>query len=108
MFWAVAHLRKNEITTNDGLINLFWPTYEGNFFDIGSKKLEEYIQQDQYPNTLFTFALFMAETKLSHSRKAYGLLDLMGDMGGIIEVLTFGCSFFINPISEHSFILKAL
>ena len=45
---------------------------------------------------------------MSHSREVYNLLDLMGDLGGIIEVLIFGCSFFVTPISEHSFILKAL
>ena len=35
-------------------------------------------------------------------------MDLIGDLGGVMEILTVLCGFFIFPISEHSFILKAL
>ena len=42
-----------------------------------------------------------------HTRAIYGFLDLLGDLGGVTEVImiTFGIIFF--PISEHSFIMTA-
>ena len=43
-----------------------------------------------------------------HTREAYNLLDLMGDLGGVLEVFIFACSFLLSPIFEHSFVMKAL
>jgi hypothetical protein len=42
-----------------------------------------------------------------HTRAIYGFLDLLGDLGGVTEVImiTFGILFY--PISEHSFIMTA-
>ena len=36
------------------------------------------------------------------------MLDLLGDLGGVVEVLIFVFGIFIFPISEHGFILAAL
>jgi hypothetical protein len=44
---------------------------------------------------------------MAHSRKKYALLDLLGDLGGVLEVVMLAFGFFLFPISEHSFILKA-
>ena len=35
------------------------------------------------------------------------MLDLLGDLGGIVEVILICFFLFITPISEHSFYLKA-
>jgi hypothetical protein len=43
-----------------------------------------------------------------HTREAYGFLDLIGDLGGVLEVLVGFLGFFMMPLSEHSFVLKAL
>lgn len=42
-----------------------------------------------------------------HQRKVYHVLDLFGDFGGIIEVILIIAAFFINPISEQSFVMEA-
>jgi len=42
-----------------------------------------------------------------HHRKCYGAFDLLGDLGGVIEVIMVLFGFMIYPISEHSFMLKA-
>ena len=43
-----------------------------------------------------------------YKREVYNLLDLMGDLGGVLEVMIFVCGIMLYPISEHSFVLKAL
>lgn len=35
-------------------------------------------------------------------------MDILGDLGGVIEILMIVLGTFLYPISEHSFILKAL
>lgn len=41
-------------------------------------------------------------------RKIYSLLDLLGDMGGIMDIIIQVLGVFMFPLSEFSFILKAL
>jgi hypothetical protein len=36
------------------------------------------------------------------------LLDLLGDLGGVTEVIMIVFGLFIFPVSEHSFIIKAV
>ena len=36
------------------------------------------------------------------------MMDLIGELGGVLEVLILFCSIFLTPVSEHTFILKAL
>jgi hypothetical protein len=42
-----------------------------------------------------------------HSRKVFGWFDLLGKLGGITNVMMILFGFFLFPISEHSFVLKA-
>ena len=44
----------------------------------------------------------------NHQRSSYHLLDLLGDLGGIFELLTGSIGLLMFKVSEHSFILKAL
>ena len=46
--------------------------------------------------------------RIEHSREIYNIMDLIGDLGGVMEIITTLCGIFIFPISEHSFTLKAL
>eukprot|EP00356_Strombidium_inclinatum_P016887 CAMPEP_0170510440 /NCGR_PEP_ID=MMETSP0208-20121228/65770_1 /TAXON_ID=197538 /ORGANISM="Strombidium inclinatum, Strain S3" /LENGTH=261 /DNA_ID=CAMNT_0010793905 /DNA_START=940 /DNA_END=1725 /DNA_ORIENTATION=+ len=43
-----------------------------------------------------------------HERHIYNLLDLLGDLGGVFEVIIGAIGFFVMPFSEISFILKGL
>ena len=49
----------------------------------------------------------MDEAKESHSREVYNILALLGDLGGIFEIVMIIFGVFIFPISEHSFNLRA-
>jgi hypothetical protein len=45
---------------------------------------------------------------VEHSREIYNILDLVGDLGGVLEVLLTLFGIFMFRISERSFVLKAL
>lgn len=49
----------------------------------------------------------MTPAQTSHNRKVYDINQLLGDLGGITGVLTLILGFFIQPISEASFIMKS-
>ena len=42
-----------------------------------------------------------------HTRTVYSILDLMGDLGGISDVLMTITSFIIAPYAAHMYLLKA-
>lgn len=43
-----------------------------------------------------------------HERYIYSMFDLLGDLGGVIDVLMWFFGFFFYPIAQHAFILKAI
>ena len=49
----------------------------------------------------------LSAENVSHSRRIFGLFDLLGRLGGITNVMMILFGFMIYPISEHSFILTA-
>ena len=97
-------MRKHEIQTMDNYLFVDIPTYEGSFFQISSMLRRPY-HIDKMPGELFRCSLFLQSEKVLHQREIFNLLDLVGDLGGVIEVmiLIFGIVFF--PISKQSFIL---
>ena len=52
--------------------------------------------------------MYLDQQKYVHTRQIYSILDLLGDLGGVLEVLLFVAGLFILPLSEFSFNLKAL
>ena len=45
---------------------------------------------------------------MEYERQAYNLIDLLGDLGGVAEVIIGTFGIFLFPISEFSFNLSAL
>ena len=43
-----------------------------------------------------------------HKRSVYNILDLFGDLGGLIESTSLVFGFIFFPISKHSFFMKAI
>ena len=52
-------------------------------------------------------AVTLSGELIEHSRTVYNILDLLGDLGGLTEVFLLVVGYFINPIAEHNFTLKA-
>lgn len=52
--------------------------------------------------------IMLEDESIRHIRYIYNVLDVLGDLGGVTEVIMLLFGFFLFPISEHSFILQAL
>lgn len=50
----------------------------------------------------------MSGNRVNTERAVYGFLDVMGDLGGLSEVLYQLLAFFITPLATHNFMLKAI
>ena len=52
---------------------------------------------------LYSSTWNLLNMKKIHERSTYSVMDLIGDLGGVVEILLLIFVFFIAPISEHSF-----
>ena len=50
----------------------------------------------------------LSDISVAHSREKYSLLDLLGDLGGVLEVIILVTGMIFFSISEHSFVLKVI
>ena len=57
---------------------------------------------------IFRTILWQTREVVKHKRKTYDILDLLGDSGGVVSILTFVFAFFCDPITEHSYVIKAM
>ena len=46
--------------------------------------------------------------KNSHTREVYNILDLIGDLGGVFDILVRFFAIFISPVAEFLFTTKAI
>ena len=59
------------------------------------------------PEELYVTGIFEYGEIFVHSREVYSLIDCLGDLGGLIEIIYYLSYFLLHPISYHSYILKA-
>lgn len=52
--------------------------------------------------------MFRDNVSIIHERKIYTLIELIGEVGGVMEVFMYLFALFLNGISEHSFYMKAI
>ena len=102
------NLRQNLIETSDSLLKSLSPSYKSTFYDVGLVSTTEYPTLAGMPGVLYAMNFFIDAVKISHSREVYNILDLIGDLGGVLEVIIFVFGVFLFPISEFSFVMKAL
>ena len=69
-----------------------WPTKENQIAKPNGKAPVKYKHA--------SIDIMYSQHKLYWSRQTYGLLDYLGDLGGLFEGLYFICGFFIAPISS--------
>jgi hypothetical protein len=100
------YLRRHGIETEDNLIVPDYTSFEGSFYKLG-KSLMEKKHPDVNPENLFSFYLYIQPESIEHRREVYNLLDVIGDLGGVVEVFLFIFGIVLYPISKMSFIFKA-
>lgn len=66
------------------------------------------IPRKLYPDDLFLYEFSMHSLKSVHSRQVFNILDLLGDLGGILEIVLSIVGLFIVPISSFSYNMKAI
>lgn len=99
-------MRQNYIETEDEFLQLGQYTYTGYFYDIGSKIVRNrrrYIDK----KALYQCYVYLKNEQVKHTRAVYGLIDLLGDLGGVTEVIMLVFGFFLFPVSEHNFTIQA-
>ena len=98
-------LRKHSLETEDSYMRLGQLSEEGTFFQI-ARTLNRPSARVAVPDHVYSNQLFLQPEQVLHQRSIYGVIDLLGDLGGVTEVIMILFGFFLYPISEHSFILK--
>ena len=56
---------------------------------------------------LFSMVVYLTQESAVHKREIYNLLDLFGELGGVIEIFIIILGIFLYPISHYSFMLNA-
>ena len=56
---------------------------------------------------LFSMYVYLTQESVAHKREVFNLLDLFGELGGVIEVFIISLGIFLYPIARHGFILNA-
>ena len=57
---------------------------------------------------IYSIKFGIAPILIEHSREVYNILDLIGDLGGVLEVFSLIFGLFVAPIAEHSFTMRAM
>lgn len=93
--------------TRDFYVN-FESSQEGEFYDIGKILDKPFKRVNEGDKDLLAVTTLTLSPDIIHNeREIYSLFDLLGDLGGVTEVIMIVFGFFLNPISEHKFNLIA-
>ena len=63
--------------------------------------------RDIKPNVLYESKIWLHSEQTKLTRQVYNIFDLLGDLGGVTEVIMIFFGFILYSISEHSFYLTA-
>lgn len=104
-----VYVRLNKIETEDEFLQFGYYTFEGTFYDVGRNlKRPLHKIRKNMPDLLYMSRVWLMNESVLHARKIYGFIDLLGDLGGVTEVIMLVFGFFLFPVSEHTFMLQAI
>ena len=75
---------------------------EGFFYTINDSLLRAKYKKNN-PNLLLEHNFYLDHILVTHKRTIYDVIALLGDLGGVTEVLMLVLGFFLFPISESSY-----
>lgn len=82
-----------------------WSSYTGSFFDIATTE-EKFLMA--FDDRVLRMDFTLQGEYIEHERAIYTFLDLIGDLGGVHDLIVLFFSVFMSSISEHSFVSKAI
>lgn len=98
------YLRKNRIHTEDDWIDLgqerTWA-----YYDLSRQLFQKQHIDSDYSDILFASINYLDQQNAIHIRKIFNFIDLLGVMGGVMELIIFMFGVLLFPISKHSFFL---
>ena len=102
----ILSLKLSSVETQDSHFSLGWKSYFDTFATIGFS-ISFQVSGKVDPGLMYEELMFMFPESVKYTRQVYGILDLLGDLGGVTEVIMICFGIFLFPISEHSFNMKA-
>lgn len=102
----VLQLRKHHIQVTDHYMNIGELSYEGWFWEVSQQVTRNELREAN-PEYLFHTQVVLEPEQRVHQRGVYGIIDLLGDLGGQIEIYLFVFGWIMFALSERSFTLKA-
>jgi hypothetical protein len=99
-------LQLNSIKTYDDPYKLGTLSIDQIFYQVGMTIDDAFVIEADPNYSYYQEIFWINGLATSYERKVYNLLDLLGDLGGVLEFLLILFSIFLNPISEFSYYLK--
>jgi hypothetical protein len=78
------------------------------FYNVKLDKKAEWKIQKSLPGVIYESYFMLDMEEVVHERTVYNCLDLLGDMGGLVDIIVSFFGIVLFPISKFSFVLKAL
>ena len=101
------NLQLHQIETEDDFFQ-FGQTQEYQFFKVSSMNTQKLFETShKNHNLVFNSVILLDQTGKIHTRKKYAFFDLLGDLGGVLEVILLAFGFVFNSIAYHSFLVQA-
>lgn len=100
------YLRKNFIEVEDAQLQLGFPDREDIFYDVEKADQNRALSTDK--NLVMKTRIGFGFVGMLHRRQNYSLMGILGDVGGVFELLCSMVGVFLIPISRHSFMLHVL
>ena len=98
-------LDHNKVVTKDDYFQIGQNSFVGEFYTVSINILSSKIIKEMKPHGLFTSQIWLNSLQMNHYREIYHFLDVLGDLGGVLEILILVCSAVCMSFSEHSFTL---
>lgn len=87
-------MQRNEFYMEDDWFQFGWPSKEGIFYKISKSQFRPQFFGDQ-SNLLLENLIYLSSGVLTHKRKMYDIVALLGDLGGVTEVLMLMLGFIL-------------
>lgn len=103
-----VYLQPNQLEIEGQLLQIGFPSYLGRFFDVLTLEGNNGFKSKKQPHLLVQMDYMISQNIKQLKRNAYSLNELIGDLGGVYEILFTVFAFLMSPFSRHSFIMSLL
>jgi hypothetical protein len=104
------HINKNKYETHDSWFytGVEKPDLENEFYNLHRILNEEVSPNVNNQNSLFTMYFSLSSVEYNYERIVYTFLDVVADLGGVLDLILALLCLFMDPYTELSFNTFAL